>query len=286
MATPTTWSRRTETDLTPATHDRGNTFWPSGAHLRSMNRRGFLAAGVTAAVAGCLDNGSGGATGDGTPTGAGTTSGTAGTDAPTTTTDGDGGDGPSLADHPAARDLASQPTLGPDPAEATGVIVAFEDPSCTRCRAFERDVVPTIRSELTEPGKAAFVFRGYPVVYDWGEPAVRALEAVYARDPATHWDLVDHYFHQQDGFRRAGRDAVYDRTETFLAERTDLDAAAVVEAARSGEFDDAVGTDLDAGMAAGAGVTTPHVFLFRDGQYRTKGAGSISFGQIESVLQL
>lgn len=197
---------------------------------------------------------------------------------------GDGGQ--SLSDHAAARNLDAQPRRGPDPTEATGVIVAFEDPSCTRCRAFERTVVPKIRSNLVDPGDAALVFRGYPVVYDWGEPAVHALEATYARDVSAFWSLVDHYFENQQEFRSAGAGEVYPRTRSFLADRTDLDAEAVVTDAEGGAVDDAVQTDLDAGMDAGAGQTTPHVFLFRDGEYRTKAAGSISYDAISSALQL
>lgn len=227
-----------------------------------MHRRTFLtaSAGAVAGFAGC--QGGGGSGGNG------------------------GGEGQSLATHPAARALDAQPTLGPDPADATGVVVAFEDPSCPRCRAFERQVVPKIRSNLVDPGKAAFVFRGYPVVYDWGDPATRALEATYARDTDAFWSLVSHYFEQQDEFRAAGPDDVYPRTRTYLAGETDLDADAVVAAAQSDAAGDAVRTDLDAGKAAGAGRTTPHVFLFRDGQYLTKAAGSTSYETIASALQL
>lgn len=233
-------------------HGRGNPFWPFGHQLDTMNRRRFLALGAAAGLAGCL---------------------------------GGGGD-ETLASHPAARSLAAQPRLGPDPAEADGVIVAFEDPSCPTCRRFERRVVPRIREELVEPGRGTYVFRGYPVIYDWGEPATRALEAAYARDPAAHWTLASHYFDEQDAYRAAGPEAVYERTESFLAEATDLDAAAVVAAARDGESDAAVRTDLDAGRDAGAGGTTPAIYLFRDGTFRADGRGSVSYDLIESALQL
>lgn len=224
-----------------------------------MHRRTFLTTGAAtlAGLAGCLDGGQ---------------------------TGGDHGDA-SLSDHPAGHSLDSQPTLGPDPTEATGLVVAFEDPSCPRCRTFEQEVVPKIESNLVDPGKAAYVFRGYPVVYDWGEPAAHALEATYARDEDAVWDLVDHYFANQDDFRSAGADSVYPRTRRYLADETDLDADAVVEAA-TGEAATAVQTDLDDGEAAGAGRTTPHVFLFRDGEYLTKAKGSVSYDTIESALQL
>lgn len=72
------------------------------------------------------------------------------------------GDGTPLDEHPAGNDMAAQPTL--DSVDGN-VIVAFEDPSCGRCRAFEQDVLPRIRSDLVDSGEAGFVARSYPVVY-------------------------------------------------------------------------------------------------------------------------
>jgi protein-disulfide isomerase len=225
-----------------------------------MHRRAFLATSAIAAatLAGCGNSPLGG--------------------------DADGG-GDSLSDHPAATALGRQPRLGPAPADAKGVIVAFEDPSCSRCRAFETQVVPEIQSNLVDPGKAAYVFRGYPVVYDWGEPATRALEATYREDGAAFWDLVAYYFDRQDAFSGAGADEVYPQTHTYLDSETDLDADAVISAAES-DADGAVQTDLDSGKAAGAGRTTPHVFLFRDGEFLTKVSGSTSYDAISGALQL
>lgn len=266
-----------------------------------LNRRRFLAAGTAAALAGCLGGGNGdgngdttGGSSDGDGTGGDDGDGTGGNDGDEMGGDdgaGSGNNGESggrnvLGGHSAGMALDAQPKLGPDPSEATGVIVVFEDPSCPRCKRFEQQVVPKIRSNLVEPGDATFVFRGYPVIYEWGKPAARALEAVYDADPGTHFTLLEHYFDEQSAYESAGADAVYDRTETFLAEETDLDAAAVIDGARNGDYEDPVQTDLDAGREAGAGRTTPHVFLFRDGQFRTKGKGSISFDTIESVLQV
>ena len=235
-----------------------------------MQRRQFLrVAGVAAvpALAGCGNSaGSGDSTGDGNGGAAGGTS-----------------SGPNPEE--ARTGLDSQPTLGPPPGEASGLIVAFEDPSCTRCRAFDRDVFPEIRSNLVETGKATFAFRGYPVVYEWGEPASHALEATFARDADAFWALTAHYFDNQSDFRGESADSVYAQTESFLERETDLDAAAVVADAEGEPAASAVQTDLDAGMAAGAGRTTPHLFLFRDGEFQTKAAGSVSYETIETVLQ-
>jgi protein-disulfide isomerase len=227
-----------------------------------VNRRTFLATAAASAgvgLAGCLGGGA-----ESTATAA-------------------GGGGSDLQTHDATTGLADQPSLGPAPGEATGTIVAFEDPSCTRCRAFEQQTVPKIRSDLVEPGTATFVLRGYPVVYEWGKPAVQALEATLARDEEAHWALVDHYFDTQDEFSTGN---VLDRTEQFLADETDVDAAAVVGDADAEAYDDQVQADLDAGDAGGADGITPTVFLFRDGTYQTKARGSVSFSVVKGALGL
>lgn len=196
--------------------------------------------------------------------------------------DGGAGDAATLDTHPAARDLSAQPRFGPPPGEAAGTVVAFEDPSCPTCARFERETVPRIRSELAEPGDATFVFRVYPVVYEWGKPASRALEATFARDDAAHWTLADHYFGNQSAFD-AGN--VLDRTRAFLDRQTDVDGTAVVDAVKAGEADPAVEADRSAAADAGADGT-PSLFLFRDGEYRTKAVGSVSFDVVKGALGL
>ena len=232
------------------------------ARTDAHTRRSVLAGGGTMALwtlAGCLGGGPSGG-GEGTAAG-----------------------GTPIADHPAAATLAEQPLKGPDPFESDAVIVAFEDPSCTRCRAFERDTVPRIEAELVEPGRASLVFRGYPVVYEWGGPATHALEATFARDAEAFWALKDHYYGNQPDF---DVDNVLELTREFLAAETGVDADAVVGAVEAGATEAAVRADLDAGMTAGAGRTTPTVFLFRDGRYRTKAAGSVSFSVVRNALGL
>jgi len=243
--------------------------------MTRQTRRRFVAATAVAVagIAGCTGRtGSAGAETEGTSGGA-TESGD--TDGQTT------GPGETLDTHPAAQGLDAQPTLGPR--EATATIVAFEDPSCPRCRAFEQNTVPRIRDELVATGEARFVARTYPVIYPWGEPAVQALEATFARSPEAFWGLFEHYFADQDAF---STDNVLPRTEEWLAANTDLDGAAVVADAEAGAYDDAVQVDLDAGEAAGVGRTTPTVFLFRDGEYVTRAGGSVSFDLITSALGL
>ncbi|MFB6167723.1 MAG: DsbA family protein [Haloferacaceae archaeon] len=231
-----------------------------------LSRRRALAAGGTALVAGLA--GCSGSGGGGADTGGQTSSGD-----------------PTLDDHPVGRDIGVQPRLGPPPGEATGTIVAFEDPSCPRCAAFERQTVPKIRSNLVDPGDATFVFRGVPIVYPWGDPAARALEATYAESSDAFWALADHYFENQSAFRGQGTDAVLSMTASFLDDETGLDGASVAEAVRAGEADAAVEADLSASEDANVD-STPTVFLFRDGTVRTRARGSVSYDVVAGALGL
>ncbi len=249
-----------------------------------MNRRSFVRrAGVAGVVgvAGCSgDDATPDAGGDATDAADATDAGTDAadaTDATSRTTTGD----PSAAfdDHPAVSELAAQPARGPYTGTA---VVAFEDPSCTVCGTFHEETVPQIQSNLVEPGDGAFVFRTYPKVYPWGEPASQALEATYARSEPAFFELLDHYFSNQSMFNSQN---VLAETETFL-KQTSVDATAVREDAASQAYNDAVQTDLGAGSAAGAGRVTPAVFLFKDGSFVTKANGSVSYDLIAASLEL
>jgi protein-disulfide isomerase len=246
-----------------------------------MDRRQFLATAGTAALATLA--GCGGTDNESTPADTGGTTDDTNDGMGGTTTDGgmDGMSadiGPNVPDHEATAGVLAQPRLGNFEGHT---VVAFEDPSCPRCRAFEKQVVPEIRSKLVEGGSTTFVARGYPVVYPWGDPAAKALEATYTRDAGAFWSLWEHYYDAQSEF---STDNVLDRTASFLSSETGLDGDSVVAAVENGDADPAVQTDLDAGMAAGAGRTTPSVFVFADGEYVTKVQGSPSYRVIATAL--
>lgn len=193
----------------------------------------------------------------------------------------------SLPDHDSLTDVGSEgtePWLGPPPGEAPGLVVAFEDPSCTLCGRFERRTFPELETQLIESGQLTFVYRVYPIVYEWGKPATQALEATLAAESGdgegAFWDLKAHYYAEQEAFDTGN---VLDRTESFLASETDLDAAAVVSAAREKRHDDRVQADLAAGNEAGAN-STPTFFLFRDGAFRTTVTGAQSYSVFETAL--
>lgn len=233
-----------------------------------MQRRDVLKAssvGLLAGLAGCTS-----LTGDATDGDESTTPGgteAAGDDGTTAQASEDGN---ALENHPAAAGLDSQPRLGDN---EENVVIVFEDPSCPTCRRFEENAVSKVESDLVAEGSASLVYRGFPVVYPWGEPANHALEATFDREADAFWALKDYYFDNQSSF---DSDNVLDSTAQFLDDETTVDGAAVVEDVRNDAYADAVQTDVDAAEAAGV-VGTPSVFLFKDGEYLTKAAGNVSF---------
>ena len=194
-----------------------------------------------------------------------------------------GGVGETLDTHPAAVDADQWPVLGPEIGEAGGTLIVFDDVSCPRCAAYHDGALSTIRSDHVETGEVSLVARPYPVVYDWGGPAAHALEATYDRDPDAFWELQAHYFDEQGEFNA---DNVLDRTESWLEANTSLDAEGVVDDAENGQFDDRIGSTLDAGEETDAGGVTPVTFVFDGDELATTLTGSVSYVTIQTVLGL
>lgn len=226
-----------------------------------MNRRQFLAAAGGVALAGCIGGGSGGSGG------AATTTGTI----------------YSLPDHPALAKLDGEPTRGPEPNRAPGLIVAFEDPSCPSCRRFEANTFPQVLSNLVEPGKASFVYRGVPVVAPWGADALRVMEGITASGQPGFWKLKEFYYANQ---RRVNPDNVYSQSASFLKENTEVaQVDGLVEAARQNKWDRNIRRDIDAAEAAGV-RGTPSFFLFKEGEFLTSFSGAKSYDLFSQALQL
>jgi protein-disulfide isomerase len=176
----------------------------------------------------------------------------------------------------------SQPTLGPSPSDASGTIIAFEDPSCPSCARFELGTFPQLKSELIDQGHLSFVYRGIPVVYPWGEPAVLALEATYSLDEAVFWALKDFYYRSQN---QIDGQNVRSATRQFLADETSVEAETVIEAIDQATHRDAVDTDLQASREAGV-RGTPTFFLFKDGSFVTDVVGPQPYEVFKNSLGL
>jgi len=188
----------------------------------------------------------------------------------------------SVREHGATYKIETQPTIGPHPLDGGSVIIAFEDPSCPPCRRFELNVFPKIREEWIEQGKISFVYRGIPIVYEWGRPAIAALEGTYAQDADAFWTLKKHYYENQDGFTTEN---IRERTRTALKAKTGVDVDRVMSGIDAGRYDDAIEVDMEAADRANIG-STPTFALFKQGSYLTLIHGSHSFEVFESALDL
>jgi protein-disulfide isomerase len=186
----------------------------------------------------------------------------------------------SFADHPASTGIDAQPSLGATPGEGEGTVVAFEDPSCPTCARFETATFPKLKAELLDTGRASFVFRGIPIIYEWGEPATMALEATYDRSASAFWALKTHYYTAQGTF---DTDTVLSNTESFLAENTDVDAAGVVDDAETTAYQDAVDADLAVADELGVGGT-PTFYVFDSGTFSTEITGAIGYDSLAGAM--
>jgi len=173
---------------------------------------------------------------------------------------GDGG-GDALADHPAATGLDDEPTLGPPAAEADAALVAFSDPSCPHCQAFETETFPRLRENFVQSQRLSFVYRNVAVAHEWAPAAVHALEATWARDEAAFWALRRWMYRNPDAVAPNPGEAA----AGFLAENTALsDPDAVRTAAVDRTETEQVTEDEDAMRDAGFDAT-PSFVVARDG---------------------
>jgi protein-disulfide isomerase len=189
------------------------------------------------------------------------------------------GDTVALGSHPVSEGLGDQPSIGESGAPTR--IVAFEDPSCHSCQSFEKNVFPTVREEMVETGDTEFTYRLFTQpVQAWGTDASKALEATYAKNEATFWELKRFYYEEFD----FSTEDVLARTEEFLTD-TGVDAEAVVEGVRGGGFDEAVESDRQVGERAGV-EGTPTFFLVEGDEVVARVVGPQSASIFRNALGL
>lgn len=194
-----------------------------------------------------------------------------------------GSGGGSLDEHPASRSLDGQPSLGEPPAEATKLIVAFEDPTCSTCQRFHSSGFQDVKREIVEPDSAAFVYRPYRYTgHAWATPAINAILDTTARDRGAAWDLIDFYY--ANTYSISGGTWA-DSTRSFLAENTGVDAEAVVEAGRNRTHQSILETAESDGDEAGVS-STPTFYLFEDGGFVESITGAVDVSAFQAAFQL
>lgn len=198
------------------------------------------------------------------------------------TEEADETDGGNALDHPSAENMDHSPVLGPEPIDEGATVIAFDDPSCPACAYFEENVFPDLESHVDDE-ELSIVWRGIPVIEDWSEAALQAMWTTYERDVDAFWELRDHLFSVQESI---GSDVeAVDESITYLTEETSLDAEAIRSEAEAGRYADRIAADESAGARAGLDAT-PHFYLFRDGEYRTKVRGAEDYRVFQNALEL
>lgn len=183
-------------------------------------------------------------------------------------------------DHPAAANLENQPQLGRSLSEVEATIIVFEDPSCPTCQVFEERTFPKLRSELIDAGKVALFAREYPIVAPWGEIGSQALEAVFDRSDNAFWGLRSYYYASQGQILS---DVLYEHTEKYLENNTDLKVQEVIEEIQQENYKAAVHEDVEAAREAEV-PGTPTFFLFKSDEYLTEIAGAPSYKMLKNAL--
>jgi protein-disulfide isomerase len=98
---------------------------------------------------------------------------------------------------------AAEPTVGPDDRilgqpDAPVTIIEYASLTCPHCAAFEREILPKIKTEWIDTGKAKLVFRDFPL----DGSAVRAAMLARCAAPDKFYGFIDVLFNSQDSWAR------------------------------------------------------------------------------------
>jgi protein-disulfide isomerase len=94
---------------------------------------------------------------------------------------------------PAAAADAPLPEMSIGKADAPVTIIEYSSLSCPHCAAFHRDILPTLKSEYIDPGKARYVVREFPL----NESALAGSVIARCLDPSRYFAFVDLLFSKQ-----------------------------------------------------------------------------------------
>jgi protein-disulfide isomerase len=83
--------------------------------------------------------------------------------------------------------------------DAPITIIEYASLTCPHCAAFDRDVLPKIKENWIDPGKAKLVFRDFPLD-GW---ALRAAMVARCAPPDRYFGFIDALFQGQNSWARA-----------------------------------------------------------------------------------
>ncbi len=161
---------------------------------------------------------------------------------------------------PASTSVAA-PAAGADPrskgkADAPVTIVEFSDFQCPFCSRWVSQTYPALVEDYIDTGKVQLQFRDFPLTQIHPNAQGAAVASRCAAEQGAYWEMHDKLFGSQNEWAD-----LPDPKETFggYASGLGLDQAAFAACLTSGQFDQAIQDDLQAGQAAG--VTGTPSFL-------------------------
>ena len=106
---------------------------------------------------------------------------------------------PLLADAQAALQITKDDRILGNP-EAPITIVEYASLTCPHCAHFANDVLPELKKEWIDTGKARLVLRDFPL----DEPALRAAMIARCAPPERYYAFADTFFAAQEKWVRSG----------------------------------------------------------------------------------
>jgi protein-disulfide isomerase len=140
-------------------------------------------------------------------------------------------------------------------ADAPLTIVEYSDYQCPYCARWVEQTYPTILQEYIDAGKARLLFRDFPLSFHQNADNA-AVAARCAAEQGVYWEMHDRLFANQ-----AQWSELADPSAIFggYAEQLGIDPALFGECLSSGNFDQAIAEDTNAGIAAGVSGTPSFV---------------------------
>ena len=150
--------------------------------------------------------------------------------------------------------LEKQPVIGKKDAPVT--MILFSDFSCPHCSLFDKTVLPKIKSDLVDKGKAKLYFINFPFINASSTVAASASEAVFKQNPKEFYEFYRGVYNLQPP-TEANTTWANTKTMTNLAKKLklDIDYKKLEKDISSNAYIDEVNQDLAEGQAIGVSGT-------------------------------
>lgn len=153
--------------------------------------------------------------------------------------------------------VGNLPPLGKEDAPVT--LIEFSDFECPFCNSFYTDVLPQLKKDYLDTGKAKLYFRHFPLTSIHPNAQLASEASECANDQGQFWDYHNVLFENQNEWASL-TGGTYEAKLTEYATSLGLDSSSFQECLTSGKFTENVNTDLEEGAQAGVDGT-PATFV-------------------------